>query len=104
MRRMPCNDDLEDCRVQASVATLGRLRAMPSAAAEPLYGAFRNGVEGDRRSGACPGRAVLPLPSDRRLERHQGSRLVQAPLDENRRTALRRSTDNTRDLRTECPL
>ena len=80
MCRLPCYCNLEDRGIQASITALRGLRAVSPAAAEPQYGALRNDLEDHRRSNVRARRAVPSLPPDRRLERHQGSRLVQTSL------------------------
>ena len=80
MCRLPCYCNLEDRGIQAPLAALRGLRAVSPAPAEPQYGALRNDLEDHRRSNVRARRAVPSLPPDRRLERHQGSRLVQTSL------------------------
>ena len=80
MCRLPCYCNLEDRGIQASITALRGLRAVSPAAAEPQHGALRNDLEDHRRPNVRARRAVPSLPPDRRLERHQGSRLVQTSL------------------------
>ncbi len=71
---------LEHPRVPPPLVVLHGLRPVPPGPAQPLHGALLHGLDDGRRDRARGRLAVLPLPQDQCMERHQGSRLVQAPL------------------------
>ena len=80
LRPVPHDNEVDHPRVSASFGEINGLCPMPSGAAEPLHDAFPNGLGQGGGQAEGDGQPVLPVPSDDRLERHQGSGLVQAPL------------------------
>eukprot|EP01137_Pigoraptor_chileana_P022422 Opistho-2@6955 len=77
---VPPDHQLESCGLSASVAKLDRMRAMPPGATQPLHAPLPHDFHDGGAAATRAGRAVLPVPSDRCLERHSRRRLVQAPL------------------------
>ena len=62
------------------VSDLNKLCPVPPGPAKPLHETFQDGFDEVRSSRARAGERMLHVPPDQRLERHKGSRMVQAPL------------------------
>lgn len=80
LRVLSCHRRVDDPGVQAPVGELGQLCAMSSGAAESLDDAFRHGIQERCTPARGARRPVLSVSPDHVVERHSGSRLVQAPL------------------------
>src|SRR5262249_25570430 len=80
LRRVPLDGKVDDPGIPPPLAPFHGLRSMPPGAAESLHGALPHGFEEGGRQATREGLRVPPVPPADRLERHQGRRLVQAPL------------------------